>query len=414
MSPKDQKANPLSRRDFFKVTGLTGLGTLMASTGLGPTLAGATDDKTVKPAGSPTMPRRRLGKTEAQVSILSLGGMFDTVNNQLLLKQAFNWGINHWDTAEGYGGGLSEEGIGRWFSRNPTTRKEIFLVTKSHTSKPAELTRRLDQSLGYLKTDYVDLYFYHGASKAEELTPEMQAWAAQAKKSGKIKFFGFSTHSNMEECLLGASKLPWIDVVMFTYNYRLMATPKMKEAVAAMVKADVGLVAMKTQGGGPVQTDSETELQLAGRFLEKGFTDKQAKLKAVWEHPHIATICSQMPTLSILAANVAAARDQTKLSRSDLDLMSKYAMETGHGYCAGCTRLCMAAVDNQVPVGDVMRGLMYYRDYGDRDLARSVYTALPSQAKTAMTTLDFSMAERVCPQGLPIADLMQQAATLLA
>ena len=76
------------------------------------------------------MPKRKLGKTGVEVSILNLGGMFDTINNQLLLKQALKWGVTMWDTAESYGNGLSEEGMGRFFARNPEARKEIFLVTK--------------------------------------------------------------------------------------------------------------------------------------------------------------------------------------------------------------------------------------------------------------------------------------------
>ena len=133
------------------------------------------------------------------------------------------------------------------------------------------------------------------------------------KKAGKIKFFGFSTHDNMEDCLLSAAKEDWIDAVMFTYNFRIMNAAKMKEAIAACVDKGIGLVAMKTQGGGQVKTDSEAELQMAGRFLERGFTDKQAKIKAVLENPNIASICSQMPSLTILSANVAAVRDQTSL-----------------------------------------------------------------------------------------------------
>ena len=49
-------------------------------------------------------------------------------------------------------------------------------------------------------------------------------------------------------------------------------------------------------------------------FQARGFTDKQAKLKVVWENPQIASICSQMPNLTILSANVAAALDQVKLA----------------------------------------------------------------------------------------------------
>jgi len=43
--------------------------------------------------------------------------MFDTINNQLLLRQAYNWGVTYWDTAEAYGNGLSEDGFGRFFTR---------------------------------------------------------------------------------------------------------------------------------------------------------------------------------------------------------------------------------------------------------------------------------------------------------
>ncbi|MBF0379147.1 MAG: aldo/keto reductase, partial [Desulfamplus sp.] len=42
------------------------------------------------------------------------------------------------------------------------------------------------------------------------------------------KFFGFSTHSNMEKCMMAASKMDWIDGIMMTYNYRIMNTPEMK------------------------------------------------------------------------------------------------------------------------------------------------------------------------------------------
>jgi len=228
-----------------------------------------------------------------------------------------------------------------------------------------------------------------------------------------MRFFGFSTHTNMEDCLLGAAKLNWIDEIMFSYNFRLMNSPKMKEALAACVDTGIGLVAMKTQASGPAKAESETELQAVNRFLERGFTDKQAKLKVVWENPNIASICSQMPSLTILSANVAAARDLTKMGRSDLDLIERFAMDTCSGYCAGCGRICQEAVGGAVPVSDVMRCLMYYRDYGDRDLARNVFAGLSAEARAKLTEVDYAKAERACPQGLAIAKLMREAARVL-
>jgi aryl-alcohol dehydrogenase-like predicted oxidoreductase len=269
---KETKGTGFTRREFVKTVGLAGL-----AAGAGATGAMAAPQPPASPAKAATMPKRKLGKTGAEVSILNLGGMFDTINNQLLLKQAVKWGVTMWDTAEAYGNGLSEEGMGRFFARNPGARQEVFLVTKLEP-KGGDLTGRLNKGLQRLKTDYVDLFFIHNITGIDDMTPAFKDWAAEMKKAGKFKFFGFSTHTNMEDCLLGAAKLDWIDAVMMTYNFRLMHTPKMQEAMNACEKSGIGLIAMKTQGGGPVKTDSEAELKMAGRFLEKGFTDKQAKL----------------------------------------------------------------------------------------------------------------------------------------
>ncbi len=76
---------------------------------------------------------------------------------------------------------------------------------------------------------------------------------------------------------------------MMTYNYRLMHTDEMRRAVEACVKAGIGLTAMKTQGGGQVLTGGPEEIRIGGRFVQGGFTEGQAKLKAVWENPQIAS-----------------------------------------------------------------------------------------------------------------------------
>jgi len=398
----------LTRRGFIKTLGLgTLVGTAAAANAAAPVEGEAA------PARAQAVPRRKLGKSGVEVSVLSLGGMFDTINNQLLLKQAHQWGVTYWDTAEGYGNGKSEEGFGRFFSRNPEIRKDIFLATKSRPAPPDLMTKALDNSLKRLNTEYVDLYFIHAVCNVSEVTDPLRQWGNRVKKAGKVKLFGFSTHTNMEDCLLGAAKLEGMDAIMFAYNFRLMQTEKMKEAVDACAAAGIGLVAMKTQGGGPVKTDSEAELQLAGRFLDRGFTDKQAKLKAVWENPHIACVCSQMPTLTILSANVAASRDLTTLSRDDLDLFRAFAADTRAGYCAGCGRICEAAAGGVVPVREVMRCLMYYREYTDPELARSVFASLPREARSLLARIDYSNAEKACPQGLAISRLMEEAARIL-
>ncbi len=406
---KKDKSEGLTRRTFIKTIGLAGI----ASTGLGVGNSAVAAEQPA--AGKGPVPRRQLGKTGVEVSTLALGGMFDTINNQLLLKQSLNWGVNFWDTAEVYGNGLSEEGYGRYLSRNPDARKGIFLTTKLRPREPKAMTEGLDKCLKRLSTDYVDLFYVHAINDFSEMAAPQQygEWASGAKKAGKIKLFGFSTHQNMEDNLLSAAKTDWIDAIMFSYNFRLMQTQKMKDAVAACVDKGIALIAMKTQGGGQVKTDSEAELQLAGRFLERGFTDKQARLKAVMENPNIASICSQMPSLTILSANIAAVRDQTALTEGDLELLKKFAAETRENYCAGCGRICHEAVAGAVPVSEIMRCLMYYRDYGERDLAREVFATLPQEARAVLTQIDYSKAEEACPQKLAISRLMREASEIL-
>jgi uncharacterized protein len=394
-----EKHSSWTRRSFLKATGAAGLGSI-----IGPmaSLTRASDRV-------PAVPTRPFGRTGANVSILSLGGMFDISSNQLLMKQAMDWGVTYWDTADCYQRG-SERGIGKFFSRQPDARKKIFLVSKSDARDPAGMSRLLDRSLERMKTDYVDLYFVHGIYHIDELDNRTKAWADKTKAAGKIRFFGFSTHSNMQECLLEGAKLGWVDGIMMTYNYRLMHTDDMQRAVDACVKAGIGLTAMKTQGGGQVKTGTATELELAGRFLEKGFTDAQAKLKAVWQNPQISSICSQMPNMTILMANVAAALDKTRLSSRENELMQQYAKETRSAYCAGCSDICESNVEGNAPIGDVMRYLMYCNSYNDDKLAADGFNQIPQKIRTAMTRLDYSMAERKCPQGLPIARLMREAA----
>lgn len=408
-----KKENGLTRRDFIKSVGVTGLTSMLAlSTGLPEKVFGEAAKKVQKAA--PTMvPTKIFGKTKIPVSILSLGGIFPINLNQIMLKKSLDWGVTYWDTADCYEGGNSEIGIGMYFEKFPDARKKVFLVTKSCNHSPAGMTELLNRSLERMKTDYIDLYFLHALRNPDELTPEVKQWAENAKKEKKIKYFGFSAHQNMAESLMAASKLGWIDGIMMTYNFRMINDAAMKAAIDACYKAGIGLTAMKTQGGGQVTTDSEAEIALAGKFLQKGYTPEQAKIKAIWGDERIVSICSQMSNLTVLSANYAAAIDKTKLAASDYNTLNTYAEATCSGYCAGCSDICESAMNEECGIAEVMRYMMYHTSYGDTMRARTLFAELPANVRSGIAALDYSAAERACPRHIEISKIMKQAAELL-
>ena len=393
-----------SRREFLKTAGAVSVTSMLAAV-----------SKTSKASDEPAnIPRRPFGKTGVDVPILSFGGSLNSSINLLVLRQAIQWGVTYWDTAASYMGGNSEKAFGKYLAKYPEDRQKIFLVTKSHARSPEGMTKSLHNSLEKMETDYVDLFFVHGIGSIAEINAGTRAWAEQAKREGRIRFIGFSTHSNMAACLLGAARLGWIDGIMVAYNYRLMHREGIKQAVNACAEAGIGLTAMKTQGGGQVMTDSETELELAGRFMAAGFTNAQAKLMAVWENPHIASICSEMPNMAILMANVAAAMNKTGLSADARNLLQQYAMETRSNYCTGCSRICESKIEGRFPIGDVMRCLMYYRSYGNRDRAVAQFKQIPAEIRRQIPNIDYSLAEKKCPQKMVIGRLMKEAVSELS
>ena len=406
------KKGKFSRRDFIKTAGAAGLGAVTVPLSA---LTQAHGSSSTQSSEQATVPTRPFGKTGVNVSILSLGGVLG-LQDQVVFRQAFKMGVTYWDTADSYGRGNNEKAIGKYLSRFPDNRKRVFLVTKAGTSNPKKLTKKLNTSLQKMNTSYIDMYFIHYVSSVKkELTDEVKTWAEKAKAQGKIRFFGFSAHKNMEESMLAAAKLGWVDGIMISYNYRLMVKPEMKKAVEACAKAGIGLTAMKTQAPfsanfyASIGSETDDALKMTESFVEKGYTAEQAKLKVVWENPNIASICSGMPNMTILQANIAAALNKKKLTQGDLQRLDQYALKTAPGYCAGCANICEPLVDLDIPISDILRYSMYNHSYGERDRAQTLYNALPTDIRKNIFKADYSTAEKCCPQKIQIGKVLKKA-----
>ena len=221
---------------------------------------------------------------------------------------------------------------------------------------------------------------------------------------------------------MAASKLDWIDAIMMKYDFRLMQDKQMQDAIDACNKAGIGLIAMKTQAmrfrNAPVDpniaaAEAQADKKMLAHFLEKGFTEGQAKIKAVMDDQRISTVCSSMPSTTMLMGNIAVALDKTKLAAEDMDVLRQYAQATCSGYCAGCGHIC-EPVALGVPVCDIMRALMYHDSYGDIAQAKAVFAEIPADVKQRLLSVDYSIAEHVCPNRMPIGKLIADAAAKLA
>lgn len=403
--------NKINRRNFFKKAGIAGISGTLGYLGLKSEASGAGENK--KPSGYPRIPKRRLGKTGEMVPVLSHGIMYNLVENQIVLRKALQYGISYWDTSHSYAGGNSELGIGKFLKKFPEKRKDLFIVSKaSRANTPEEVEKCLQTSFKRMNTDYIDLYYgVHGCSDPRQLTPELKKWAADAKKRKVIKHFGFSTHKNMAKCLTAASKMDWIDAIMTSWNFRLMQDPEMQKAVDACHKADIGLIAMKVMGH---SIYSDDDRKLTEHFIKKGFSEGQAKLKAVLNDDRFSAACVTMENTAILAANAAAALDKVTFSDNDMDVFRSYALSSCTGYCAGCADICDAVTPDTPYTSDVLRYLMYYNSYGMEKKARDLFSEIPLDIRKKLLTNNYDMAETRCPQNLPIGVLIKEAVSKLS
>ncbi len=158
------------------------------------------------------MQYRRFGRTELQMPVFSCGGMRyqfkwqdvpawqisqeNQENLDATIRQSIAVGINHIETARGYG--TSEMQLGRILPK--FLREQLIVQTKvSPNSDSKEFKRQFDQSLGFLKLDYVDLLGIHGINTPQSLEDTIRPGgcldvARKLQSEGKVRFIGFSTH----------------------------------------------------------------------------------------------------------------------------------------------------------------------------------------------------------------------------
>jgi aryl-alcohol dehydrogenase-like predicted oxidoreductase len=331
----------------------------------------ASEEPAEKPATPAKLEYRTLGRTGLKVTTLGFGCMI--TSDPSVVERAVDIGINYFDTSRGYQHGNNERMVGAALGAK---RKQVVLSTKTDTSTKDSMLKELETSLSELKTDYIDIWYLHGKDKVADATDEMIEVQQIAKKQGKIRFAGVSTHNPRQ-------LLPWMaqkgvfDVALPVYNFTMDAG--VDQAIDAAAKAGIGIVAMKVMAGGfksVKPTDPVyPKLKRDGALL--------AALKWTLKNPQVATTIPGMTDMDQLDENLKAmaapfASGDEKVLAAHLEMIKPL-------YCRMCGQ-CDGACQQGLPVADVMRILTYadgYRQFAlGRERLQRMYRRVPSRRKS--------------------------------
>jgi predicted aldo/keto reductase-like oxidoreductase len=212
------------------------------------------------PVTEQPLPRRPLGRTGEELSIIGLGGVALTDETQetadILVREAIDHGINYFDVAPSYGN--AEDRMGPALE---PYRKDVFLACKTIRRDKTGAAEELHQSLQKLRTDHFDLYQLHALSKTEEVEQALGPDGAletfvQARKEGKVRFLGFSAHS-AEAALLAIRKFDF-DTVLFPINFVCFLKGNFgPQVVAAAREKKMGILAIKGLARQPWPDDQQ-------------------------------------------------------------------------------------------------------------------------------------------------------------
>jgi predicted aldo/keto reductase-like oxidoreductase len=301
---------------------------------------------------------------------------------------------------------------GEYFEKHPGVREKVFLTGKIYSTDTAVMQMHLDKVLKENKTSFVDFLALHPVDNVNVLNNDIRKWVEKVKKEKKIRFFGFCTHKNMDSCLSDASKLGWIDGIQTFYNYRMQSIKSMEDALQKCYEKGIGIFAVKSMG---CSVQKETELhklsskeKIVSSLKNPNISFEQLKLKAIWQNPNLTSICSLMPNSTILHSNVLAAIDQQPLFPETINLLKEYANSTGKFFCRRCGE-CETTNADKIPIFHIMELLLYSRGYGKSDWAVQKFAQMPSEIQRIISDSDYSNAENICPQKMPIQQLMKEA-----
>ena len=237
------------RRTFLQA------GALATAAALGAASGAEAQDAAAK---APVLPKRKLGKTGVEITMLEMGtgalrerGVLDR-----LLRLSFASGVRTFDTAKAVRHRARLQEVVR--AGRPRSASRSSWSPRTSPSAPKQMLAMLDERLAALGTDYVDLFFIHGLGDDHSLdeainfvkSQEFKETADAIRKSGKAKFLGFSTHhKDRAQIIQAAAEGGIVDAIMLQYTPWLDKDSPLNKALDACHEKGIGLISMKQIAG---------------------------------------------------------------------------------------------------------------------------------------------------------------------
>jgi hypothetical protein len=230
----------------------------------------------------------------------------------------------------------------------------------------------------------VEIFYHHGVSNKESVVYEPVLKAMEmAKKEGKIRFAGISTHMNEPEVLHATVDSKFYDVILVAYNFQQKHMPEVRSAIARAAQAGIGVVGMKAIRGGNRQSPN---VQSAA-----------AALKWVLQDPNVHTIVPGFTAFEEMEMDLAVLENPV-LTEEEKRTLQKEASAKSN-YCQGCGQ-CLKQCRDHLPVPDLMRAYMYTYDYRNLALAQDLVLSLNLSSRACQ---DCSACSVKCSVGFNVS-----------
>ncbi len=353
---------------------------------------------------TPVFQYRVLGKTGLKVTTVGFGCMI--TSDASVIERAADLGITYFDTARVYQQGNNERMVGAALKAK---RNHITLSTKTAASTKAEALTDLDTSLKELGTDHVDVWYLHSKTRPDEITDDLIEAQQIAKKAGKIRFAGVSTHSGQATLIPFLARHEKIDVILSAYNFTM--DPAVTAAIEEAAKAGKGIVAMKIMAGGfggGKNRRNDGPNPYAERLKHPGAM--AAVLRWVTHNPNVHTTVPSMTDMEQLDENIKAGVQP--FSADDANLLTARRETIRPYYCNMCGD-CDGQCRYGLPVKDVLRFGTYADGYGQFALGRERFLELSAE-HTVIRCADCAGCTVHCPHGVNVTQRLTRAQELFA